>query len=54
MQAISRYKVTRPIETSLVDDHNRFIYQFSVGVIDDRPSGTRVPLMKARSTFDAE
>jgi len=35
MQALGRYKVTRPIETTLIDDQNRVIYHFNVRVIDN-------------------
>lgn len=34
VQASRRYKVTQPTETNSIDDQNRVIYHFSVGVVD--------------------
>jgi hypothetical protein len=36
VQTFGRYKVTRPIETSSIDDQNRPVYHFRVGVVDDQ------------------
>jgi hypothetical protein len=36
VQTFGRYKVTRPVETSSIDDQNRPIYHFRVGVVDDQ------------------
>jgi len=46
MQALGRYKATRPIETSSMDDQNRPMYHFRVAVIDD-PTGEVVREFRA-------
>jgi hypothetical protein len=52
VQTCGRYKVTQPTETTSLDDQNRRIYHFSVGVIDAH-AGKIVREFKASDLDDA-